>query len=483
MDSKLISRLLALLMFAVPFGAGSQTFSLPEMGDSSREILGAGQENRLGRAIFENFLNSGIVIEDPILQQYIESVGHQVATNAFSDTGGYVFFLVNDRSINAFALPGGYIGVNTGLLTATRTESELAGVLAHELAHVTQRHIARGIEDQTRLKVPKAAAMLAGILLASQGGADAGAAAVSGMMAADLQHQINFTRRHESEADRVGVDLLVKSGYDPEGLPDFFQRLYEASRSYGTNVPEFLRTHPVETRRISETRDRIAQLGASGKRRADPLDYHVAQARALVLSTQSHSTLATRFEGAINSGSNRDSAGQRYGMALSQLRAGNMAGARAETDRLLQTHPEYLPFLLLSAEIDLQSGQADLALERYQEAAKLYPGDYTLALSQATALIEVGRYKSAMNLLREQLQPNILRTGAYAMFARAARGAGLISESHASMAEYYALRGDVRQAIEQTELALSAADATPYQRSRLQAQLETLRNRAAEDEA
>jgi len=477
-----ISYLTALVLLIVPVATAAQNYSLPDIGDPSREILGAGEESRLGRAIFERLIQTGIVIEDPLLQEYVESVGQQVATHAFSDNAGFVFFMVNDSSINAFAAPGGYIGVNTGLLMASRSESELAGVLAHEVAHVTQRHIARQFEDQTRMRIPMAAAMLAGALLASQGGGDAGAAAITGVMAVDAQRQINFTRRHESEADRVGVDLLVKTDFDPQGLPDFFQRLYEASRVYGTNVPEFLRTHPVESRRIAETRDRIEQIGG-GKRRRDPLDYYVAQARARVLSSQSPDRLADQFAEAIRTGSHRDVSGQRYGQALSLMRAGHMDRAREQSARLLDTHPEYLPFLLLAAEIELQAGSTDAAIERYREAESLYPGDFTLALSHGSALIQAGRYRSAMNVLRGQLQNSIVRSTAYAQYARAARGAGMRAESHASMATYYSLRGGLRLAIEQTELALGSADVTPYQRSRLQAQLESLRNRSAEEDA
>ncbi len=162
----------------------------------------------------------------------------------------FTFFAVKDSGINAFALPGGFIGVNAGLVTATRNESELAGVLAHEIAHVTQRHIARSVQNAGRANLASAAAILAAILIGATTGlpSDAVMGTVTAAQGLAVQQQINFTRANETEADRVGIGILAAAGFDPAAMPDFFWTMQQRSGSVGRNIPELLRTHPVTTR-------------------------------------------------------------------------------------------------------------------------------------------------------------------------------------------------------------------------------------------
>jgi predicted Zn-dependent protease len=468
---------------ALPWATGfAQNFSLPDIGDPSREVLAASEEVRLGLETFQELVRRGMVLEDPFLQDFIDSVGQRIALYAQIDTGSFTFFVVNDPQINAFALPGGYIGVNAGLITASRRESELAGVLAHEAAHVSQRHIARWLEDSKRSRIPMVASLLAAALLASAGG-DAGQAALTGVLAADAQRQINFTRRHEQEADRVGVDLLLRSGYDPYGMPDFFERLAQTTRLYGSNIPELLRTHPVESNRIAETRTRIESLTRTPPRSSDSLAYFLAQARVQALSSRDAESSIDAFRQHLSDGNNRSALGQRYGLALSLQRAAKLDAAAAEANKLLAQEPEMLPFVILAAEIALQDRREKDARSLYQLANSLYPGDYSAAMSYGDALIVMGEPKQAMDMLQPKLNVPPTRTAILALYARAAQAAGRFSESHATMADYYELRGSPTQAIQQLELALRAPDLAPYTRQKLHAQLERLRAEVLEAES
>lgn len=460
------------------FGAGSLQLQLPDIGDPSQEYLAPNQEIQVGRAFMRSLRDEGFLMEDPFLQDYLSSVGQRVAVQAHYDSA-FSFFMVRDSTLNAFAAPGGFIGVHTGLLLATRKESELAGVLAHEAAHVSQHHVARQFAEASRMRIPVAAAMVAAALIGTQN-SQAGAAAMTGVMAADAQAQINFTRTHEAEADRVGVDYLIRSGYGADGLPDFFERLYQASRAYGTQIPEFLRTHPVESRRIAETRARIAQVGAK-RSSPDSIGYHLAQARAAALLTKDPVALAKVFRKNLEVGSHRSRSAQLYGLGLCLQRAGRLDEAYETVASALEVTPESLPLLLSAAEIQFSRDLGAESLIYFEKAERLYPDDYSLAMSFGDALVRARRYRQAMALLRPHLGQDELRSQSYPLYAEAARASGLMAESHSSMAQFYELRGQYRLAIAQAELGMNAPDITPYLQSRLNAQIERLRDEMARE--
>ena len=232
-----------------------EDIQLPDMGDSSGTLITPIQEQELGAAFFRSLHNQIEINQDPEIQQYIKETGQRIVAN--SDTPSYTFhfFVVLDNAINAFAGPGGYIGINSGLILISESESELASVMAHEVAHVTQRHLYRAFEAASRLSIPTAAATLVALLIGTQS-PEMAQAALMAIQAGSIQFQIDFTRSNEQEADRVGMQALVKANYDPRSMPIFFERLQQSSRYYGRDIPEFLRTHPVTASRISDTRGR-----------------------------------------------------------------------------------------------------------------------------------------------------------------------------------------------------------------------------------
>ena len=232
----------------------AQVNNLPDMGSPADAVLSKTEEAKIGRAIMQQIRASGAFVEDPQVNEYINEIGHRLSAQANSGEYKFSFFVINDNSINAFALPGGYIGVHTGLLLATRNEDELAGVLAHEIAHVTQRHIARAVHAGQRQSILSTAIMLGAIIA---GAAGAGSDAVQGAMAvaqgAQAQQQINFTRANEYEADRIGISALAQAGFNPHGMASFFEVISKKTALSASKIPEFLKTHPITSARISES--------------------------------------------------------------------------------------------------------------------------------------------------------------------------------------------------------------------------------------
>jgi predicted Zn-dependent protease len=469
LDEKMLKILVALAAVLVSIGVDAQSIDLPNIGDPSREYLGSNQEAQLGYGIYQELLAGGYIVQDGFLQEYIDSVGQKIATHARRDGGQFTFFLINDPTINAFALPGGYIGVHTGLLLATHTESELAGVLAHEAAHVTQLHIARRFAYQSQMRIPNIAATIAAALVASQAGGDGVAAAVIGASAFGTQGQIDFTRSNEYEADRVGTDFLVRSGFDPNGMPDFFERLARNSRLQGGGeLPEFLRTHPVETNRIAEARARVAKISYR-RPRSSGLRYYQAKARTVALTTRDPDSMAERFAARLAQGKYRSAQAERYGLAISLRRAGRLGEAWEQIGVLLKENAESLPYLLEGAGIALQRNDSERAKSLFQTAERLYPGDYSLALSYGDALVKAGQNRKALHILRPALRRDPGYADAYALYARAALQSGMIADSHAHMAVFYDLRGQPRLALQQIRIGLQDPQVTPYQRSRMEA--------------
>ncbi|MGB5062206.1 MAG: M48 family metalloprotease, partial [Candidatus Competibacter sp.] len=317
MSHRLLPLILSLSLGAASFTpAGAQSILLPDMGDPSRVYFGADDEQQMGLQIMRQLRARGAVLDDVQLNEYLDSVGQSIVTYADQNGVPFTFFLVRNPSINAFALPHNFIGINTGLLLATQREDELAGVIAHEIAHVSQKHIVRAIADMKRLTLPLAAAMLASAALAVAS-SQAGQAAMVGAMAASAQHQISFTRANEQEADRIGMQLLAKAGFDPQGMSDFFTKLERMSSGEARNqVPEMLLTHPRPENRVADTQDRIE---IPPLRRTTPRDrqaYALAKARARVLTTEDTHTLIRELETLLAKGDASNPTAMRYAYAL-----------------------------------------------------------------------------------------------------------------------------------------------------------------------
>ncbi len=479
---RLISILISCaLLSSLPLANANPDFTdLPSIGDTAGRLISPEQEKQFGESFMRQIRRTGKLVQDPELNDYLQSLGYQLAAASDTPRYGFTFFLVNDSSINAFAGPGGYIGVHTGLLLAARNESELAGVLAHEIAHVTQRHLLRAYEAAERMSLPTAAALIAAILIGTQDG-EAGQAALVGVQAASAQYQINFTRSNENEADRVGIQTLVRAGVDPMGMPAFFERLHQQTRLYGSQLPEFLSTHPVTTNRIAETTAR-AESFTGQKGRKDTLSFQLARTKLIVLSSNQLRDLLADYTQRSQKGTLSEA--DRFGYALALWRSGDRDTAQHELSRLHKQDPDRLTFPLNLAKLELERNRPAEAITLYEEMLALYPRNPTLTSAYASALINQQQAAKARSLLQGLIQQGDTQNPElYRLLAEAAGQTGRQWESHEATAEYYYLNGQTHEAIDQLELALKTPQLSFYDNARINARLHALQNEAREEDA
>lgn len=437
--------------------------AIPQMGEPADASLSPSEEREIGARVTAQMHAAGFILPDPELTDYITRVGWNIASRSGNLPEQLTFFIVRDPRINAFALPGGYMGFNAGLLTSARTESELAGVVAHELAHVTQRHIARSIEGTKVSNIATWAAVLAAII-AGSADPDVVMGALALGQAMSYQQQVNFTRAHETEADRIGIRNMVAAGYDPEGMVSFFQRLEQQSRLYGTGMPEILRTHPVNTNRITEARARAAEYrNLTINERTE--DFLVMQARARVLASPRPSQALEYYSRRLDSGI--DTIGERYGAALAMAELGQYAQAREVLAPALEAAPRQANILLLQARILAGQRLHDAALAAYRTVLEHHPRYAPALLAYAETRMDQGAYAEARQYLLDNLQ--VLRDHAetHRLLARAARELGDTAELAYQSAAYAWHRGDAPTALSHLDAGLRIASLDPQQRARL----------------
>jgi beta-barrel assembly-enhancing protease len=448
----------------------AQDYRLPDMGSSADTLMTTGAEARLGQVFMRRVRESLPVLDDPLLTDYIEVLGSTLVAADQNASGRFNFFVIDQSVVNAFAGPGGNIGVYAGLILAAETESELAAVMAHEIAHVTQRHLLRGLEDQSKTTIPAMALMVAAAILGAQVSADAGAAAIVGIQAAALQRQINFTRENEHEADRLGITTLAKAGFDPYAMAGFFERLSKSSRVYENNAPEFLRTHPVNANRIAEALGRADDVGA--RQRPDSLRFQLARAALRERAYKRPEQAVAHFRDTLREGRHRDAVAEHYGYALALTRAAQLDAARAALAMAMKSHSSLPEFIVLDARIDLEQGQVERAVRHLGQAVGLSPSHWPLRVAYAEALMKAGRHAPAIDELTAVAR---LRPGnpmLYDRLEQAAFRAGNQAATHRFRAEKLYAEGDREPAIRQLEIALRQRDLPYHEAARIQARLE-----------
>lgn len=464
----------ALLLIPYPLNPlKAADVDLPNFGDSSGSYLSPSSDKRLGQAFMRYVRATKKLEDDAVIGDYLQSIGTKLSRNSDNPGATFNFFWVRDKTINAFAGPGGNIGVHTGLILETETESEFAAVLAHEIAHVTQRHISRMIEAADRMSLPAAGLLLAGALLGLAGGGDAAAAAVVGSQAALLQKEINFTRANEKEADRVGMQVLAKSDFDPRAMAVFFQRLGRAGRTSGITLPEFLQTHPVSTSRVS---DALARAESYSYRQVpEDVRYHLTRAALRAAQYPSASEAVAHFKSTIRDGRYRNEDAEHYGYALALQRAGQSSEARKEINALLARNPNRLEYQVASARLYTEAGNYKRAKSELNRGLAQRPGNYPLSLTLSQTMLRAGDNKGAYRVLggmakKRPYDPEVRR-----LQARAAAAIGKTAESHVFLAEYHYGIGELDAAVRQLEIAARDKKTDFYTRSRVEARLELIR--------
>ena len=450
-------------------GANAQV-RLPDFGDASEQVISPAEERALGEAFMREVRARLTIVDDPQIERYIQSLGYRLVAASDRQGLGFTFFVVEDESVNAFAAPGGFVGVHSGLILATRTESELASVLAHEVAHVTQRHIARTIEDAGRTNLPVLAGIIAAILIGTHS-PDAGQATAAAVIGSKVQRQINFTRQNEMEADRVGIRLLAGAGFDPRDMAGFFEKLDNASR-YSQRPPEFLSTHPVTTDRIAEAQERAARFPYRQHRNSD--SYYLVRAKLRVRIAGDPQSVLDQLVDEHATGHVQSPAANAYGQALAMARLGRDDDARATLERLLEAHPDNLAFRAELAGLALRTGNQSRALALYSEGLDLHPDDKGLVHGYAAALNDAGRPRDALELIDEYGRLYVIDSRMHRLRAEAYEKLGRSLDSRAELAEHYYLSGQLDRAIHQLRLASRMRDGDSYRAARVEARLEEL---------
>ena len=476
---KVLAALLATNLIVTPVAAQAPlTEQLPEIGDVSGNLMTPAEEQRLGKAFMRGIRNSEKVVDDPLLVDYLQDLGRRLVSHSDAAGKDFTFFLIDNPQINAFAGPAGYIGVYTGLILASETESELAAVLAHEIAHVTQSHLRRTWQAASRLSVPQAAVLLAAVMLGIAVGGDAAMAAATAGQAGLIQQQLNFTRANEQEADRVGIGILAESDYDPRAMPSFFQRLGRANQSSASTIPEYLRTHPVTTSRIADSLGRAETYPF--KQRVEDMRFHMLRAALRERQISNPREAVLQFKRSLDEGRYRQESAERFGYALALIRNGQLDDARREVDALLREYPTTTELIILSARLYRKAGAPRRGLEEVRDALTLFPANYPLNLTLAEMLLADGQPDEAYRLLRGQLTLRPTDARLYELLARAAGADGKSTEGHEYLAEHNYLIGDLEAAVLQLEIALKDKDLSFYDRSRLESRRQQMKEELEE---
>lgn len=444
--------LLLSLIMATGSPARAQDLKLPNLGESSTSMFSAEFEHQLGQAWLRIFRSQVPTVDDPLLHDYLEHLIYLLVTHSQLEDRRVEIVIVDSPEINAFAVPGGIIGINNGLLLYAQTEDELVTVLSHEIAHLSQRHFSRGVEFQQKNQPLALAAMLASFVLLATVGADAGMAGLAATQATAQDSALRYSRTNEQEADRVGMQTLVAAGFDPQAAPSMFERMMQASRySSSERIPEFLRTHPLSENRIADTRNRARQYP-----KTEPtisLDYQLMRARVTNELTTSPEEAVQKFRGELD-GTPRSVEAATYGLVLALTAAGKPNEAALALDSIWSKSPERIEYIIADAEIHMARNQPNKAVKALASRLKLSPGNHPLTMAYANALMMDEQPHIAEQVLQAQSKLNPNDPGLWYLLAEVQGLSGNIIGLHQSRAEYFILNGNLDQAQKQLEYAL-----------------------------
>jgi predicted Zn-dependent protease len=476
--SNMLRLLVALtaMLCALAAGAQSSRVPLPDMGNSASTVLSDREEAEYARELIRQLRHYELLIEDPLIHDYFADMGFRLVSRSNRPDHEFIFVVMDEGAINAFAAPGGVVALHSGLILAADDPHEVAGVLAHEIAHVTQLHLYRAFEKAKAMTLPIALATL-GMILAGGGDGDVITGALMSAQAMSAQMRINFTRHNEIEADRIGIQTLADAGYDAEGMAEFFGKLNRLTRVNGEGPPEFLRTHPVTVNRIAEARDRAANLPKPDN--GDDGSFYLIQARLRALYEDKPEDAVRWFREELK----QDNAeprvnGLNYGLAIALQRHLDYDESRALLLQLAETDPYQVLYQLQLAELDLAEGDVKAARSRLAGLHRDFPGNHAIAMGYAAALIhdeDPGQAAQAADILRRQTLKRADDPSLYALYARAANLAGDTVRSGEALAESYYQQGSTTDAIEQLERLVEDPALDYYQRSRIEARLLEMR--------
>jgi predicted Zn-dependent protease len=468
--------LLAIGMVAAP--PLSVAEGLPDLGEAAQSEFSPAMERRIGESIMLDIRRDPAWLDDPEITAYLNRLGNRLAAQSTDARQEFEFFALKDSTLNAFAMPGGYIGVHTGLLLAAASESELASVLAHEISHVTQRHLARLVNKSGQGQVTSLLAMAVAIL-AARSSPDLAVGAMMAGQGASIQNQLNYSRDFEREADRLGLVLLERSGFDIRGMSGFFERLQKFGRIYENNAPGYLRTHPLTTERLADMGNRIQSRPY--RQAADSLEFQLVRAKLRAQEGTARDAV-TEFETRLRE---RSFAGAesavRYGLAQALLRDGKPAAAEKEIAELRRLKVQSPMVETLAALLRLKQGDPANAVTLLREAQPRYPQDRAIMYGLVESLQDARLYPDALKVSVDDLLSYPSDARMHALQAKTYAMLGKRLQQHRAQAESYLLQGQLALAVEQMELAQKSGDGNFYEQSQVDARLRELKKRMADE--
>jgi len=461
------------LMLATSSLTHASSSGLPQLGDNTSAIISPEKERLLGKAWLRQLRGQAPTISDPLLFNYLEHLLYLLASNSELSEPQVELVILNSSQINAFAVPGGIIGLNAGLLLHADTEDELAAVMAHELAHLSQRHFARGLDFSRKNSWTNLAALLASVAIMATTGGDAGMAALATTQAAAIDQQLRFSRHNEREADRVGIQTLIRAGLSPHSMPDFFEQLLKSTRYSGEHPPAFLLTHPVTQERISDSRNRVQHLPMQNT--SNNLAFFLMKMRTSVEYARDKSLLTKELKANLQHQSTANAQVTRYGLANAYQESNQFDKALKEIDLLLKKHPENLVYQTTKAEILNDAGRYDEAQAFSKSALSITPGNFPLSIAYAESLTRNNQAAKAIQVLKHQIDNYPSLPFLWYRLSEAYGKQGDIPGVHEARAEYLFLSGRTNKSLEQLRYAIAASKNNFVLQSRLKKRIEQIK--------
>lgn len=450
---------------------------LPDLGDVSATVMSPLQEQAIAEQILREVAISDDVLRDVEVTDYLQALGARLAANGPEKQQKFYFFVVQDRSINAFAMPGGVIGVHTGLMLGANSESELASVLGHEIGHVTQRHLARMLAAQ-KTDTLKNIAGLALALLVSRANPQLASGAFTTVSAIGVQNQLDYTREHEREADRIGLQILDSGGFDVRAMPNFFGTLQRGSRFAEGSTPSFLRTHPLTSERIADVANRVEQMPY--RQVTDSVEFHYVRAKLRATYSTPDAAISV-FEQNIREQRYSNEAAEHYGLAVALLRKSAFTQLEKELAWLKKNAPPHAMIENLSARLEVARNNPQHAAKKYVIALERYPDNRALIYGYAEHFLAIKQPDNAARLVLAKQNLYVDDPYFYDLLAKAYTMQNKVLLSHQAQSEAYYRKYDLARAIEQMDLATKANDGDFYQKSIVEARLKQLRQMLGDD--
>ncbi|TVP55560.1 MAG: M48 family peptidase [Halomonadaceae bacterium] len=430
----------------------SATDGLPSMAGAGGGLVSGQQERAIAEQVMVALRRSAPLLEDPLMLDYLTDVTYRLVPNAELDDRNLTLIILDEPQLNAFAVPGGLIGINAGLFSYAETEHQFASVIAHEIAHLSQRHYSRRMEQQQRDTPFTVAALVAGILLAAATGSDAGIAAIAGTQAIAIDNMLRYSRFHEQEADRVGIEMMHRSGFDPRGMPDMFSQM---QRSAGSRPPEYLSTHPLTESRVADSRNRAEQLISDGdENRGENLEYHLMRARVIVRYSDTPANAAERFQRQAQNSSGNARLAARYGVAHALQHSRMHDRAEAIFRELLEESEGRITFVVGLAETLIDQEQLADAQELLEAHVSRNPGNLPLTRTLADTLVKLDKPQQAARHYERLLRDHPQDASLWDALADAQGRARNIVAVHRARGEKAILMGEYQAAIRQFQQAI-----------------------------